>query len=73
MVLNEKQRLNAHYRDAIRGGFRGTFAEWLLKFQKVETTKPTTKQQVTAEQKEETKKARQIQEKIRWNAVAGKK
>lgn len=72
LQLKERQKLSALYRDAQRGGFRGAFAEWLVKYQKVVEVKPIGQKSLTEEETEKKKKAREIQERVRWNLIAGK-
>lgn len=72
--LNETQsteRERKLYVEALRAGYRGTFREWQEKYSKVVPI-GIRKRQLTEKQKEKTKKERQVQEKIRWNSIAGK-
>jgi hypothetical protein len=67
-VLKEKQRLSALYRDAKRGGFTGTFSEWLVKYQKFEKVETKTNKKLTEEEKKQDK----VRHKIMTEFVAGK-
>ncbi len=67
LVLKEKRRLTALYRDARRGGFTGSFSEWLLRYQRVETIKPS-KKTLT----EDEKKHQEIRMRIHTERIAGK-
>jgi hypothetical protein len=67
LVLKEKRRLTALYRDARRGGFTGSFSEWVLRYQRVETIKPS-KKTLT----EDEKKQQEIRMRIHTERIAGK-